>query len=278
LHRDENLYRFFIEKAGELTEDWYGSLDKNDTTGVYSSCDEKVITQLKQQNYQFHIHFSQLFITEESVFLKEFEKWIHQVASDDEHFRTPIQFIIREFFRTQEQYLDCLNCFISESEEIYSKEMLALWNRIIIRTFSKIITWFTAEYYNHSQIKFKAQQTIIKELSSPIISLSERTGLLPLIGDIDTERAEFIIENTLEECTKKHVNRLFIDLSGAVILDAAIVRQIFKLIDSLKLLGINCILSGIRPEMARTIVQLGLTFNDITIKSTLAKAVNIQEG
>ncbi|MDR4379263.1 RsbT co-antagonist protein RsbRB, partial [Bacillus amyloliquefaciens] len=72
---------------------------------------------------------------------------------------------------------------------------------------------------HNSKMQLNAQREMILELSSPVITLSKRTALLPLVGDIDTERAKFILENTLSTCADRLIEHLLIDLSGVVVVD-----------------------------------------------------------
>ncbi|WML47598.1 STAS domain-containing protein [Neobacillus sp. PS3-34] len=273
MHRNNELHQFLLDKTWQLTEDWYKNLDKRDPSGVYASEDPMVINSVKQQNYEFHKKFCEVFIKEESSFFNDFEKWIVMVAQDEQHLGTPVQFIIREFFRTQDQYLDLIDQFIEEHKDEYSKSEENSWCRITIKTFSKIIAWFTEEHNNHSQKRLQAQQELIMELSSPVISLNTDVALLPLVGDIDTARAKFILENTLEQCARLRVSQLFLDLSGVVLIDTMVAHQLFQLINALNLIGVKTTLSGLRPEIARTAVQLGLSFEKVTIKSTLSSAI-----
>jgi rsbT co-antagonist protein RsbR len=136
-----------------------------------------------------------------------------------------------------------------------------------------VILKFTEETYHYSTYQLKAQQEMINELSSPVISLTRVTALLPLVGDIDTARAKMIIENTLNQCAVRNVEHLCIDLSGVVMIDTMVAQQIFQLISALKLIGVKTTLSGIRPEIASTAVQLGLSFKDVEIETNLAKAL-----
>ncbi|PLT33189.1 STAS domain-containing protein [Bacillus sp. V5-8f] len=274
MHRNKELYHFLLDKTWELTEQWYQSLDKSNQSGVYASSDPKVIEGLKNQNHEFHKRFCKVFVDEECKFFETFEEWILEIAQDPEHLSTPIHFILREFFRTQQQYLVLVKEFVSLHSGEFSDEQIDSWNQIIIKTFSEVITWFTRENYTYSQKLLQAQQEMILELSSPIISLNRNTALLPLIGDIDTERAKFLLENTLQQCAAKGVNHLFIDLSGVVIIDTMVAHQIFQLIEGLKLLGVQSTLSGLRPEIAQTAMRLELPFDKISITSTLEKAIN----
>ncbi|MFD6209208.1 STAS domain-containing protein [Peribacillus sp. NPDC060253] len=274
MHRNKELYSFLLGKATQMTEDWYATLNKNDKAGVYSSPDPQVIKKLKQQNNEFHLHFFQIFVTEEREFFKHLDGWIEDIGKDEQHLKTPVYFILREFFRTQEQYLDYIDQFVALHEEEYTQEEINSWYRIVIRVFSEVMEKFTEANHRYANKIMKAQQATIDELSSPIISLKDNTALLPLIGDIDTARGMSLLENTLQKCAEKNVTRLFIDLSGVHAIDSVSAHQLSQLIESLHLLGIHTTLSGLRPEIAITAVKLQLPFDKVTIKSTLAQAIN----
>ena len=272
----EKFYKFMSERTWQLTENWYESLDKSDPTGVYASQDLKVIQTLKEQNHAFHERFCNLFKDVDQDTLCNFEHWIEEIAKDEEHLQTPTHFILREFFRTQDQYLDILNEFIRLYGNDYSLDELESLRNIIIKTFSLVISKFAEENYEYSQRRLNAQQEMIRELSSPVILLNKKTGVLPLIGDIDTGRARYILENTLAECVDKNVEHLFIDLSGVIMVDTMVAHQLFQIIESLNLIGVKSTISGIRPEIAQTAIQLGISFENISVTSTLERALNEQ--
>ena len=92
---------------------------------------------------------------------------------------------------------------------------------------------------------------MINELSAPIMPITDGIGILPLVGEIDTHRARTILESVLEQCSALKLSYLFLDISGVPIVDTMVAYQIFKVIDSTKLLGIETIISGIRPEIAQ---------------------------
>lgn len=122
MHRNKELYSFLLGVAGQLTEDWYATLNKNDKAGVYSSTDLKVIKKLKRQNNEFHLRFFQVFVTEEREFFNWLGDWIEDIGQDEQHLNTPIYFILREFFRTQEQYLDYIDRFVGLHGDKYTQE------------------------------------------------------------------------------------------------------------------------------------------------------------
>ncbi|MFS0559811.1 STAS domain-containing protein [Terribacillus sp. 179-K 1B1 HS] len=272
MHRNKDLYLFLEERAKDITEEWYEQLDKSNSSGVYASTDPETIKTLKMQNYDFHLHFFRIFVEDKETFSKSFEEWIITVARDENHLNTPTHQIIREFVNTREQHLDLINEFYTIHKDTVSQEMFELWQRIIITAFDQVILKVTEEMHHYSNRKLQAQQEMINELSSPVILLNDTTALLPLVGDIDTNRAKLILENTLRECTVQDVDLLFIDLSGVIIIDTMVAQQIFYLVDALKLVGVETVISGMRPEIAQTAVQLGVSFNARTT-ATLTQAI-----
>lgn len=276
MHRNKTLHSFLLSKAKQLTEEWYASLNKNDPTGVYSSTNPAIIENLKGQNFEFHLHLCEIFILEKDAFFKKFQPWIEKVAKDPEHQSTPIHFILREFMRTREQYFGFLEEFITLHPDV-TADQLKTWERLITQTFDEAILRFAEETHNMASLKLEAQQEMINELSSPVISLKDHyTALLPLVGDIDTARAKMILEKTLEQCSKMRVTRLYIDLSGVIIIDTMVAHQLFQLIDALRLIGVETILSGIRAEIAQTAVQLGLSFDKVITKASLSQALTVE--
>ena len=107
------------------------------------------------------------------------------------------------------------------------------------------------------------------------IKLNSTTALLPLIGEIDTHRAKVILESTLNQCAKFKIDRLYIDLLGVPIVDTMVAHQISQMYGALKLIGVDTCLSGVRPSIAQTTVQLCIDFKDIETYSSIEQAMNI---
>ena len=273
MQRNKELHQFLITKAEQLTEDWYTSLDKSGT-GVYASTDPKVIQELKAQNFEFHQHLCKIFIMEKNAFFNEFDDWVKEIGSDPEHLNTPTHLIMREFQRVREQYMNFIDEYANSTEELVSQKSLDIWKHAIIEAIDVVMTRVVEEKSNHLNARIEEQQQTINELSSPLIDLPDGKALLPLVGDIDSDRATAIFENTLEGCTTKRVDHLFIDLSGVYLVDTRVAQQIFQLITGLKLIGVTATLSGIRPEIAQTAVQLGIDFGEVRITSNLAQAIS----
>jgi rsbT co-antagonist protein RsbR len=181
--------------------------------------------------------------------------------------------MLREFFRVRVQYLDYIKDFVSLHMGEFPNEVIDSWNRMIIKAFDKVMLGFVEEHQYYLHQRLSAQQELIQELSSPVITLNNEVALLPLVGDIDSRRAKLMLENTLNQCANLGVNFLVIDLSGVLMIDTMVAHQIFHLIKALRLIGVTSTLSGVRPEIAQTAVQLGLEFNGVPTYSTLRQAL-----
>ncbi|MFC7784208.1 STAS domain-containing protein [Rossellomorea sp. GCM10028870] len=278
MHRNRELHTFLLSKARQLTEDWYNSLDKNTTSGVYSSSDPKVIETLKKQNFEFHGILCSVFAEDKETFNQRIDEWVLTIAEDKEHLETPNHYILKEFMRVRHQYLEFLKEYAETHMEENIFEQFSRWNQVIIEAFDRAMLRFVELQTKVVEEQIQSQQEVINELSSPVISLNGHTALLPLVGNIDPSRAELILENALEQCVNKEVSQLFIDLSGVVLIDTMVAHQIFQLIDALQLIGVKPILSGLRPEIAQTAVQLGVNFENLTITSTLSQALTIKNN
>ncbi|WKA54387.1 STAS domain-containing protein [Planococcus shixiaomingii] len=111
------------------------------------------------------------------------------------------------------------------------------------------------------------------ELSAPVVPLTDHIAVLPIIGDLDLERARYMLEKTLMAANRLRITTLIIDLSGVVKVDSTVAEQIIKIVQSLNLVGVRAVLTGIRPEIALTLAQLGIDINSFDIGGSLKQTV-----
>ncbi|MFC3884136.1 STAS domain-containing protein [Bacillus songklensis] len=123
-----------------------------------------------------------------------------------------------------------------------------------------------------------SHKEMILELSTPIIPVTSKVGILPLVGDIDTYRARIIRETTLTRSNKLKLEYLIIDLSGVPYMDTMVANELFQINKALSLLGISTVITGISPTIAQTTIQLGLDFRNISTYSSLQQALPIIMG
>lgn len=273
----EALYSYFSEQVDQIAKEWIETMEDSDPNSIYSLTNPVITEELTEQDKEFYRHINKMYIMPEKEFLEEFERWVIELAKDQKHLDTPVQYVVREFMRNRRLYISYYDVFADKHESSFSQGERKKWENLITQVFDFTIYTFVDHAEHNSKMQLNAQREMILELSSPVITLSKRTALLPLVGDIDTERAKFILENTLSTCAKRLIEHLLIDLSGVVVVDTMVAHQIFKLIEALKLIGVTSTLSGIRPEIAQTAVQLGINFSDITVKSNLAQALNYHQ-
>lgn len=273
----EALYSYFSEQVDQIAKEWIETMEDSDPNSIYSLTNPVITEELTEQDKEFYRHINKMYIMPEKEFLEEFERWVIELAKDQKHLDTPVQYVVREFMRNRRLYISYYDAFADKHESSFAEGERKKWENLIAQVFDFTIYTFVDHAEHNSKMQLNAQREMILELSSPVITLSKRTALLPLVGDIDTERAKFILENTLSTCAKRLIEHLLIDLSGVVVVDTMVAHQIFKLIEALKLIGVTSTLSGIRPEIAQTAVQLGINFSDITIKSNLAQALNYHQ-
>ncbi|MCD7912500.1 STAS domain-containing protein [Bacillus velezensis] len=273
----EALYSYFSEQVDQIAKEWIETMEDSDPNSIYSLTNPVITEELTEQDKEFYRHINKMYIMPEKEFLEEFERWVIELAKDQKHLDTPVQYVVREFMRNRRLYISYYDAFADKHESSFAQGERKKWENLIAQVFDFTIYTFVDHAEHNSKMQLNAQREMILELSSPVITLSKRTALLPLVGDIDTERAKFILENTLSTCAKRLIEHLLIDLSGVVVVDTMVAHQIFKLIEALKLIGVTSTLSGIRPEIAQTAVQLGINFSDITVKSNLAQALNYHQ-
>jgi len=115
------------------------------------------------------------------------------------------------------------------------------------------------------------QQQELMELSTPVVELWEGVLALPLIGTLDSQRTQVVMESLLEQIVDKGAEIAIIDITGVPTVDTLVAQHLIKTVSAARLMGADCIISGIRPQIAQTIVHLGLEL-DVISKATMADA------
>ena len=170
----------------------------------------------------------------------------------------------------------------NEIGEIIKNE--AIKNNMSLSEFYKLISNFDSvvdravhllslTYSENYLSRINAAEITALELSIPVIQITDDMGVLPLVGDIDTRRSQELMERALESVSTLGLSHIFIDLSGVPIIDTMVAHHLFRVVEALKLVGVKTILSGIRPEIAQTMVQLGIEIQHLTTFSSLHKAI-----
>jgi rsbT co-antagonist protein RsbR len=119
----------------------------------------------------------------------------------------------------------------------------------------------------------KRQQQELLELSTPVVKLWDGVLALPLIGTLDSARTQVVMESLLERIVETSSSIAIIDITGVPTVDNLVAQHLLKTVAAARLMGADCIISGIRPQIAQTIVHLGVDLGDVATKATMADAV-----
>jgi rsbT co-antagonist protein RsbR len=132
---------------------------------------------------------------------------------------------------------------------------------------------FTVEEYQRGResVIMRQQQELL-ELSTPVVQLWKDVLALPLIGTLDSARTQVVMENLLQKIIETGASIAIIDITGVPTVDTLVAQHLLKTVAAARLMGADCIISGIRPQIAQTIVHLGVNLEDVVTKATLADA------
>ncbi len=119
------------------------------------------------------------------------------------------------------------------------------------------------------------QQQELLELSTPVVKLWDGILALPLIGTLDSARTQVVMETLLQQIVQTGAAIAIIDITGVPMVDTLVAQHLMKTVAAARLMGADCIISGVRPQIAQTIVHLGVELGDITTKATLADAFRV---
>jgi rsbT co-antagonist protein RsbR len=135
---------------------------------------------------------------------------------------------------------------------------------------------YTTEVHQKSREKVIARQRDeMLELSTPVVKLWDGILALPLIGTLDSQRTQTVMETLLTRIVETGSEVAIIDITGVPTVDTLVAQHLMKTVSAARLMGVDCILSGIRPQIAQTIVHLGVDLGDVVTKASLAEAFRV---
>ena len=133
---------------------------------------------------------------------------------------------------------------------------------------------YTTEVYQRSRDEvIRRQQEEMLELSTPVVQLWEGIVALPLIGTLDSARTSIVMETLLQTIVDTRSELAIIDITGVPTVDTLVAQHLLKTVAAARLMGADCIISGIRPQIAQTMVHLQIDLSAVTTKATMAEAL-----
>ncbi|GIG00529.1 STAS domain-containing protein [Catellatospora citrea] len=167
-----------------------------------------------------------------------------------------------------------LKTALYEIGEVEKGDEKALRDYVAWSAFIDELGLFTFEAFSRAREHIITEQSEqLLELSTPVVKLWEGVVAVPLVGTLDSARAQVVMERLLQALVDTGSPYAIIDITGVPAVDTQVAQHVLKTVMAARLMGAECIISGIRPQIAQTIVALGIEFGDIATKATLADAL-----
>jgi rsbT co-antagonist protein RsbR len=149
----------------------------------------------------------------------------------------------------------------------------AMWTTTV--ELDRLALYTTETHQKTREEVISRQQQELLELSTPVVELWEGVLALPLIGTLDSARTQVVMESLLQAIVRTGAGLAIIDITGVPTVDTLVAQHLLKTVAAARLMGADCIISGIRPQIAQTIVHLGVDLSEVTTKATLADAFTL---
>ncbi|WP_060207462.1 STAS domain-containing protein [Sporosarcina koreensis] len=270
---NQELYDFLIEHLDAITEDWLADREEKNGSIYSKDAGDWSEQMLREQNRLTNLTIASSLLEDQRGFEEKKKDWAKLVAESRVSSRTPIYEVLDALSKLRHSFWRFIKKFVDREGDRVLRSDIMNWGIAIHMAFDEIIVEFTKRYDELMRKRLFAQQSLIDELNAPIIKLNSLIGVLPIVGDIDTARVQAITDYVPNKCVELDVSHLFIDLSGVSVIDTMVANHIYQLMQVLDLLGIKSTVTGIRPEIAQTSVQLGLDFSRIRTYSSLQLAI-----
>ncbi|WP_226038148.1 RsbT co-antagonist protein RsbRA [Aquibacillus saliphilus] len=255
---DKHLNSIVINNSDTIVKDWLVEVSKNRHNDYTSAISEDLF---ESTNREFvNVIFSSL---EKQGITSELDDFSEKLIN----LGWPLSYLtdgLQAFRRVT------INFILSQSEKVDSDHLSKVLD-MVDNWVDPIINQLVNEYSGSWEHIVSLQRVALQELSAPLIPVMENITIMPLIGTIDTERAKLIMENLLEGVIKHNADVVLIDITGVPVVDTMVAHHIIQAAEAVRLIGSTCILVGIRPEIAQTIVNLGIDLGKFPTKSSLRK-------
>lgn len=266
-----DIQRYLNETLSFYSKEWLQYLQNNKSYLISLIKDNGDLKELEENgNPLLHVIAENILEIDEDRIIQKAKK--RGIASAQTEY--PIHMAWELFQSSRGIIWNAIKNYYAESQtKLDEAEFFELERRIndIIDLF---IEAYTAQYVTYKDDLLRSHRETVDELTVPIIPLADKVCILPIVGNVDTYRAKKIREKTLMRVSELKAQQLIIDLSGVPFVDTAVVNHLFKIVKGIKLLGCSTILTGISPEIADTMIELGIEIdNEIKTRSDLHQAL-----
>ncbi|MFD2217021.1 STAS domain-containing protein [Metabacillus endolithicus] len=260
MSQDSNPFLTFIQiNREELIIKWEEKMKNVDDQKVSNVISDQVYTNICNEYINILLQYFRKPDDEINSKISEFSQRVVQLGWSLRFISTSLQEMSKLLFE------------LMTVENTDEEKMTLVW------AFDKWIAPINSEVLYHYASSWERtvslQKIALQELSAPLIPVFDNITVMPLVGTIDTERAKRIMENLLQGVVKHRAEVVLIDITGVPVVDTMVAHHIIQASEAVRLVGAKCLLVGIRPEIAQTIVNLGIDLSQVITKNSLQKGI-----
>lgn len=258
------VYRLVQQHEKALLEEWVKTQQAQRRTATGSQSAE----QLSSDSAEFLRRFMEALASGETDAQNASFEGVREFLADLSRSRARQGFTPSEtavfVFSLKQPLFKRMRAAIKDADELGT----AIWDATVLLD---DLGLFTTELFRKSREEvISLQQQELLELSTPVTRLWEGVLAVPLVGTLDSARTQVVMESLLEEIVRSGASIAVMDITGVPTVDTLVAQHLLKTVAAAKLMGAECIITGIRPQIAQTIVHLGVDLGDVVTKATLA--------
>ncbi|MED4017336.1 MULTISPECIES: STAS domain-containing protein [Sutcliffiella] len=253
------ILQFIIENEEKISEKWIYKMDEVGEKKEYQVISEKMYITTSRE-------YINLLLNNISQDLDDLSTVLHDFANRIIRFGWPLIYVTEGLTVFKNTIFELMSVQKDDTLKLKLQSDLDNWLKPVQ---DEIIKTYTGSWEHTVSM----QKIALQELAAPLIPVFEGISVMPLVGTIDTERARQIMENLLQGVVKHRAEVVLIDITGVPVVDTMVAQHIIQAAEAVRLVGANCLLVGIRPEIAQTIVNLGINLDQIITKNSLKKGM-----
>ncbi|HWO97906.1 MAG TPA: RsbT co-antagonist protein RsbRA [Bacillus sp. (in: firmicutes)] len=248
----------------EIFENWVKSMETIGMERIKNIISEQVYISISSDFVNLILSSA---IQSSDTFMKEMENFVERVVK----LGWPLSYltngtqtigkVVFEGFTESDPNVD--------QPETVRRELVYEFDSWLTPIYNNVVELYSTSWENTIML----QKVALQELSAPLIPVFDKITVMPLVGTIDTDRAKKIMENLLQGVVKHRSEVVLIDITGVPVVDTMVAHHIIQAAEAVRLVGAQCLLVGIRPEIAQTIVNLGINLNQLITKNSLKKGI-----
>jgi len=254
----DKFKKIALENSDTIVQRWMEEISSSKDYNSISNISDELFNSTNQEF--MNVIFASIKDEESSAVLGNFAEKLVNMG-------WPLSYITDGLQRFRRVTIDYI---LSQSDQVDSSYITDVLQSVD-EWVEPIIHGLVNEYSGNWENIVSLQRVALQELSAPLIPVLDNITVMPLIGTIDTERAKLIMENLLDGVIKHNAEVVLMDITGVPVVDTMVAHHIIQAAEAVRLVGATCILVGIRPEIAQTIVNLGIDLSKFPSKSSLEK-------